>query len=212
MKRSAIDDVSSQVDDHLDTVNDQAAINHSIDSHLNIQNLSDSENSEAYTMFDPQPIYKNFVKKLSSDNRKMFAVLMIINRLEYTLVSAAKESGILLGVNEKTVRNWRRDFYENNGTFTTSRQGKHTRPFVLDDEDCRQKASQWVRSNASVKRKPNMTASKFAKGVNEELLPNSNLPENFPKQIQERTAVKWLHQLGFRPQSHKKGIYIDGHE
>ena len=32
-----------------------------------------------------------------------------------------------------------------------------------------------------------------------------------PQQIQIRTAIKWLHHLGFRPQSHKS-IYIDGHE
>ena len=31
-------------------------------------------------------------------------------------------------------------------------------------------------------------------------------------QIKNRTAIKWLHELGFRSQSHKKGIYIDGHE
>ena len=27
-----------------------------------------------------------------------------------------------------------------------------------------------------------------------------------------RTATRWLHQLGFRPQAHKKGAYVDAHE
>jgi len=35
---------------------------------------------------------------------------------------------------------------------------------------------------------------------------------NFPTQIQSRTARKWLHELGFQPYSHKKDIFIDGHE
>ena len=26
------------------------------------------------------------------------------------------------------------------------------------------------------------------------------------------TAVKWSYHLGFRPQSHKKSVYIDGHK
>ena len=27
-----------------------------------------------------------------------------------------------------------------------------------------------------------------------------------------RTAIRWLHHLGFKPVSHRKGVYIDGHE
>ena len=38
------------------------------------------------------------------------------------------------------------------------------------------------------------------------------LPPGCPQEIQERTGIKWLHRLGFCPQSYKKGIYIDGHE
>ena len=54
---------------------------------------------------------------------------------------------------------------------------------ILDDEDCRQKAAQLVHSNSSVKGKPNMTAAKFCDWVNKELLPNTNLPERYPKGI-----------------------------
>ena len=45
-----------------------------------------------------------------------------------------------------------------------------------------------------------------------ELLPNATVPPGCPSSIKHRTTVKWLHNLGFRPQSHKKDIYIDGHE
>ena len=57
-----------------------------------------------------------------------------------------------------------------------------------------------------------MTSAKFCSWVNTHLLPTSEIPPGCPQQIQPRTAVKWLHNLGFRPQSLKKSIYIDGHE
>ena len=42
--------------------------------------------------------------------------------------------------------------------------------------------------------------------------PSSNLPPFPPRSIRVITATRWLHRLGYRPQSHRKGIYIDGHE
>ena len=48
-------------------------------------------------------------------------------RFSITTVAAAMESGMFF--NEKTVRNWQNEFYNNNGSF------KHTRSFVIDD-DC----------------------------------------------------------------------------
>ena len=41
---------------------------------------------------------------------------------------------------------------------------------------------------------------------------SSHLPPFFPGEVSLRTSVRWLHHLGFRPVSHKKGVYIDGHE
>jgi hypothetical protein len=55
------------------------------------------------------------------------------------------------------------------------------RPCVLDDEECRRKVAQWVRINASVKGKPNMTAATFQSWVNQSLLPLNNLDEKFSK-------------------------------
>ena len=36
-----------------------------------------------------------------------------MDRFGMTAVGAANEAGLVLGVNEKTVRKWRRDFYTN---------------------------------------------------------------------------------------------------
>ena len=57
-----------------------------------------------------------------------------------------------------------------------------------------------------------MTSNDFKNWVNTELIPNIVIPMNSPSQIQNRTAGKWLHELGFCPHSHKKGVFIDGHE
>ena len=70
----------------------------------------------------------------------------------------------------------------------------------------------WARENAYKKGEANMTAGKFCQWVNNELLPSHVLSSNFPRTISVRTANRWLHQLGFTPESHKKGSYVDGHE
>ena len=132
----------------------------------------------------------------------MMAVMIMdafITRFGLTSVGTAKEVGLLLYLNEKTVRTWRKDFYSNHGSFSESLQGKHSRPFVLDDEECRHKAAEWVRHNATSKGKANLTAAKFSDWVNNDLLPHTELPPGCPRQISERTAVKWLNQLGFHP-------------
>ena len=57
-----------------------------------------------------------------------------------------------------------------------------------------------------------MTAQSFCQWVNDHLLPSQNLPPELPRSISVRTATRWLRRLGFRPQSHKKGTYVDGRE
>ena len=58
----------------------------------------------------------------------------------------------------------------------------------------------------------NMTAQSFWDWVNSSLLPSSHLQPHFPRSISVCTAIRWLHHLRFKPVSHKKGVYIDGHE
>lgn len=189
-----------------------------IDNHVSDVDLSSSSDEEYisdFTLDDAQQVYRDWISEQPKETVKTLSVMMMdtfMNRFGLTVVAAASECGLIFGPNEKTIRRWRNDFYGNQGDFTASKQGKHSRPFVLNDENCRREASKWVRCNASVKGEPNMTAAKFRDWVNSSLLPNADLPPGLPRQIQERTAVKWLHELGFRPQAHKKGIYIDGHE
>ena len=86
------------------------------------------------------------------------------------------------------------------------RQGKQEHLLVLSDEDLRESTAKFVRNNAFKKGKPNMTALDFCDFVNSTLLPGHHLPPYFPRSISLRTAVRWLHRLGFKPMSHKKGV------
>ena len=101
---------------------------------------SDDEGTVDFTSTDAQHAYHDWVKQQPKDTVKMVAVMAMdtfMIRFGLTAVGAAKEAGLLLQVNEKTVRTWKKDFYSNDGSFSDSKQGKHCRPFVLDDEECR---------------------------------------------------------------------------
>ena len=52
----------------------------------------------------------------------------------------------------------------------------------------------------------------FCEWINNQLLTSTTLPPGYPRSISNRTACRWLHDLGFQPVSHQKGVYIDGHE
>ena len=71
---------------------------------------------------------------------------------------SAAEVTLVLGYNEKTIRLWWKDFIINKGEFSEYRRGKYTRSVVLDNEAYRDKALEWVRSNAYSKGTPNTTA------------------------------------------------------
>ena len=186
-----------------------------VTAQLSEDDFSESDDSESFSNDDARQVYEEWLKEQPKHNVKMMAVMFmdaLIDRFNMTTHGAANEVGLILSHNEKTIRMWRQDFYINQGRFTESRQGKHARLFILDDEGLRHKAAEWVRANATTKGKPNMNGAKFCTWVNTHLLPNAQLPPGCPQQIQPRTAIKWLHHLGFRPQAHKKSIYIDGHE
>ena len=112
-----------------------------------------------------------------------------------------------------TVREWRTTFIANDGTFLDTLQGKYQRTGILwQNEELNKKASKFVRENAFVKGKPNMTFSSFTKWVNQCLLPNYSLEPGYPRNVSIETGRRWLHNLGFSVLDAKKGTYVDGHE
>ena len=171
--------------------------------------------SSAESDFDPQGVFDDWVVSLRAYDRKILSVSLLETlraRQGLTVVDAAKESASFTGYNERTVRRYRKQFFEGKGKLEETRQGKYKRCCLLNDESLRLDAAMWARGNAYKKGEPNMTAGKFCQYVNDELLPSHVLPANLPRTISLRTANRWLHHLGFNPKSHKKGSYVDGHE
>ena len=92
-------------------------------------------------------------------------------------------------------------------------RGKYERYIIIDNEEYKEMALTWIRLNSSVKGRPNMTANDLRSWVISVFLPQVKLHHaQVPSSISERTAARWLHQLGFEPASTKKGVYIYGHE
>ena len=147
---------------------------------INADQLSDdafsdscaSDDGTNFTITEANVVYDQWLNSQPKDSLKTMATMvmdMLIDRLNFTTVGAAAEVGMLLNLSEKTVRTWRRDFYQNKGHFTESKQGKHSRNSILDDENLRSKAATWVRANATVRGEPNMTGAKFGLWVNSPL-------------------------------------------
>ena len=176
---------------------------------------SDSEEEAEFTQEKAQEIFDEWMVSMRLDQRRMLAVILIESfktRQRMNVKEAAQEAGSIVGFNEKTVRRHRNEFFKNKGCLPESRQGKYERHCIYHDEDLNQKAREWVREHAFKKGEPNMTAAAFCEYANNHLLPSSHLPPFFPRSVSLKTATRWLHHLGFKPRSHKKGVYIDGHE
>ena len=162
-----------------------------------------------------QEIFDDFIVVLPRDVRRMLSVILMESfkkKQKMQVVSAATEAGSIMGYNERTVRKYRDEFYLNKGELEETKRGKYARFCIYHDEEINRKAAAWVRENAFQKGAPNMTAYSFCEWVNNNLLPASHLPPQYPRLISVSTAIRWLKHLGFKPRSHKKGVYIDGHE
>ena len=88
-----------------------------------------SDDDSGFTNDDAHHVYQEWLKEQPKHNVKVMAVMIMdtfIDRFNLTTLGAANEVGLLLGLNEKTVRTWRRDFYSNRGRFTESKQGRHS--------------------------------------------------------------------------------------
>ena len=72
-------------------------------------------------------------------------------RFNLNTKQAAIEAGSVVGFNEKTIRRYRNDFFENEGHSTMQLQGKYERHCVHHNEQLNHKAAEWVRQHAFVK-------------------------------------------------------------
>ena len=113
---------------------------------------------------------------------------LFVKRFKFMKTRVAEEVAQCLGISDRTVRSWRKTFLTNHRCFEAWR-GKYAQHDALDDEEYRDMALEWVRNNAYVKGKPNMTAADFCAWVNSNLLPKvlENHP-SAPSKISIRTA------------------------
>ncbi len=119
---------------------------------------------------------------------------------------------MMLGKSDRTIRQWKADFLQH-GSIPDNKQGKYQRSGVLwSSEDINKKATKYIRENANVKGRPNLTTSSFCRWINNDLLPNVSLPPGYPRRVSIETARRWLHELGFVILSGNKGMFFDGHE
>jgi len=79
-------------------------------------------------------------------------------------------------------------------------------------KELNKKAQEFVKANASVKGKKNLTAAVFYHWINKVLLLNSVLEPGYPRRVSLTTALRWLHNIGFQVIKKKKGTYVDRHE
>jgi len=162
---------------------------------------------------DFQGGYEDWVYR---EDQKMLAMMLYdnyISRFGLLKTATAVEVGLNLGVGDKTVRLWCQYFIANGGEFSEYQQGKYERYIIIEDEEYKEMALTWIRLNTSVKGRPNMMAANVRSWVVSVPLPQVRLHHTqVPSSISDRTAVRWLHQLGFEPASTKKGVFIDGHE
>ena len=86
----------------------------------------------------------------------------------FTETKAAEYAATMVKKNERTVRRWRSGLIDNNGVLPESQQGHYQRSGVLwQNEELNKKAVEYVRENAAVKGRPNLTTVDFCKWVNE---------------------------------------------
>lgn len=80
----------------------------------------------------------------------------------------------------------------------------------LDNEQVLLKIKLWLAEQQVGK----ITPVKLQKHFNKVIWPsiNAEVSHNRPLSVSIWTAQRWLHKLGYELHSHKKGVYIDGHE
>ena len=131
----------------------------------------------------------------------LFLVFQLQSILKKKRIEAAELAGMMIGKSTNTTLTWIQSFFENEGKIKDHRQGHYQRPGILwRCESLSSKAAKYIRENAAVEGRGNLTCFSFCEWVNEDLLQNSTLETRFPRQVSVETAQKWMHKMGFQVQ------------
>ena len=107
----------------------------------------------------------------------LFVLYHLVNTLN---IPKTKAASIMLGKSDRTIHQWKVDFLEH-GSIPGNKQGMYERSGVLwSSEELNKKATKYVRENANIEGKPNLTTASFCPWINNDLLPNVTLPPGYP--------------------------------
>ncbi len=118
---------------------------------------------------------EEWLQAMGKDDVKSIAIFLcyqLVDMFSFTETKAAEYAAQMINRSDRTVRRWRTSLIENNGEFPEAQHGKYQRYCVWDDEDLNKKVTEYVRSNAAVKGRPNLTSIDFCCWVNNSLLPH----------------------------------------
>jgi hypothetical protein len=112
-------------------------------------------------------------------------------------------AGVAFGemFSDKILRGWTLGFIHNSGFFSNVAYKRRSGASVIHDSGARLEMTAWL--NTASRAKPPAKAKDFMNYIN----------ASFNSNIKERTAMVWLHLLGFRYKcSSSVEIYLDGHQ
>ena len=140
---------------------------------------------------------EEWVSQLSCDDK--FSLAMFLHyHLTVTIgkgdTEASQYMGLMINKSDRTIRDWITQFYENDFEIPDSEQGHYQRSGVLwQNESLNKKVTNYVRQNACVKGRANLTVHSFCEWLNEVLLVSETLEPGFPRRVSVETARHWLH-------------------
>ena len=158
-------------------------------------NKSMSEDEEEYDpeveqydeKFSIKSHAKEWAETLGHEDTMSLTLLLhnlLAHYLLFPLTKAAMLIGDVVGVSNRTVREWRNQFVINEGCFVDSEQGRYQRYSVLwHNEELNKAARQLYKKNTCTKCKKDLTSISFCKYENESLLMNSILEPGYSRNI-----------------------------
>ena len=131
--------------------------------------LPEEEESMSISLKSPHEVLGKFsnewLEGLDKDDTRSLALFLsyqLVHMFSFTETNAAEYSAAIVQKSERTVRRWRSAVIENDGVLPESQQGRYQRSGVLwNNEEFNQKAADYVRQNAAVKGRPNLTSIDF---------------------------------------------------
>ena len=94
----------------------------------------------------------------------LFLCYHLVHMFSFTETKAAEHAATMVKKSDRAVREWRKNVIDNDGVLPESQQGKYQRSGVLwQNEELNEKAREYVRADAVVKGRPNLTSVDFCK-------------------------------------------------